>query len=119
MSFIGQQQLLEYQMFLLNIPSLMSIARVPTKLFSEGNNDLSISFTVASLSSETNAYGLMVFDFDTPVGAGAVKEAPSSSFNNMATQNPLFSRSWYFLGISNRSVWALLAFAQWPKYIPI
>ena len=97
----------------------MSIAKVPTKLFSEGNNDLSISFTVASLSSETNAYGLIVFDFDGPEGAGGVKEAASSSFNNMATQNPLFSRSWYFLGISNRSVWVLLAFAQWPKYIPI
>ena len=106
-------------MFLFNIPSFMSIARVPTSLFSEGNNDLSISFTVASLSSETNAYGFMVFDFDGPEAAGAVKEVTSSSFNNMATQNPLFSRSRYFLGISNRSVWVLLAFAQWPKYIPI
>ena len=90
----------------------MSIARVPTKLLSEGNNDLSISSTVASLSSETNAYGLMLLDFDNPEGEDAVKEVTLPSFNNMATQNPLFSRSRYFLGISNKSVWVLLAFAQ-------
>ena len=39
--------------------------------------------------------------------------------NKIATQNPHFSRSKYFWGMSNKSVCVLLAFPQWPMYIPI
>ena len=39
--------------------------------------------------------------------------------NKMATQNPHFSRSKYFWGMSNKSVCVLFAFPQWPRYIPM
>ena len=39
--------------------------------------------------------------------------------NRIATQNPHFSRSKYFWGMSNKSVCVLLAFPQWPTYIPM